>query len=204
MDTPELIRQTDRLISRLAVDRSVGAYSQVCEFLRTYARPNSSFHESARNTRNYSAPLRTAELKTILSAFKDHVEAGLHSGLPPEHKAQIDVISDILDQAQTLLEDTKTHPAAPAVLTGASLEEYLRTWVERENLSIGSAKPGIDAYSKALRVADLITKQDSKDITAWSGLRNHAAHGEWDLVADANQIRLMLQGVNLFMRKYTP
>jgi hypothetical protein len=41
-----------------------------------------------------------------------------------------------------------------------------------------------------------------KDITSWGGLRNHAAHGEWDEVSDKKRVGLMLEGVNLFMRKY--
>ena len=44
--------------------------------------------------------------------------------------------------------------------------------------------------------------QDIKDITAWAGLRNDAAHGEWEEVKDRSKISLMLEGVNLFMRKY--
>ncbi len=50
----------------------------------------------------------------------------------------------------------------------------------------------------------MLTKQDGKDITAWAGTRNHAAHGEWDDVADKNRVSLMLEGANLFMRKYCP
>ena len=111
----------------------------------------------------------------------------------------MDVVSDLLGQANSLLEDAKYHPAAAAILIGACLEEFLRTWVEAESLSI--SKPGIDAYGKALRGAELISKQDVKDITSWAGVRNHAAHGEWDEVSDRNRIRLALEGVNLFMRQ---
>ena len=88
------------------------------------------------------------------------------------------------------------------MLIGATLEEFLRTWVEAESLSIGNRKPGLETYSQALREADLVTKQDGKDITAWAGIRNHAAHGEWDEVNDRKRIGLMLEGVNLLIRKY--
>ena len=107
-----------------------------------------------------------------------------------------------MEQAQNLLESSKVHPAAPAVLIGASLEEFIRTWIDAEGLSIGNNKPSLDAYAKALKEAELILKQDVKDITSWTGLRNHAAHGEWDEVADKKRVSLMLEGVNLFMRKY--
>ena len=94
------------------------------------------------------------------------------------------------------------HPAAPAVLIGATLEEFLRTWVEAQGMPLGSRKPGLETYSQLLRDADLITKQDAKDISSWGGLRNHAAHGEWEEVKEKQRVQLMLEGVNLFMRKY--
>ena len=78
----------------------------------------------------------------------------------------------------------------------------MRSWVENENINLGNKKPSIDSYAKALREEDLITKQDVKDITSWAGLRNHAAHGEWEQVGDKARAQLMLEGVNLFMRKY--
>jgi hypothetical protein len=100
-----------------------------------------------------------------------------------------------------MLESNGYHPAGAAVLIGASLEEFLRSWVEAAGLTIGNAKPGLDTYAKALRAEELITKQDLKDITSWAGIRNHAAHGEWEQTGDRSRVRLMLEGVNLFMRQ---
>ena len=171
------------------------------EFLRTYSGPKSSFLVAAANCSGYDSYL-VGELTAVLDSFVEYVESGLHSGVSPERRAQMDVVSDILGQAHLLLENTKCHPAAAAVLIGASLEEFLRNWAESEGLSIASTKPGIDVYSTALRSADLIQKQDAKDITSWAGIRNHAAHGEWEEVADRQRVRLMLEGVNLFMRQH--
>lgn len=42
-----------------------------------------------------------------------------------------------------------------------------------------------------------------KDITSWIGTRNDAAHGNWNYVEDRNRIKLMLEDVNLFLRKYS-
>ena len=91
---------------------------------------------------------------------------------------------------------------AAAVLLGATLEEYLRGWVEASGLNLGSRNPSLNKYMAILLQSDLITKQDSKDIQAWGGLRNHAAHGEWSEVENRQRVSLMLEGVNLFMRKY--
>ena len=208
MDTQEIAQQADAMRTRIrqyAERGSDGNYggaikAQVCEFLRIYAGPKSAFLKQAEATGEYWNNLVTA-LDSILGSFTEYLQAGLLAGKSPERRAQLDVVSDLLGQANSLLEDNRYHPAAAAILIGASLEESLRTWVEAEALPIGNVNPGIDAYCKALRSADLISKQDVKDITSWAGVRNHAAHGEWDKVSDQNRIRLMLEGVNLFMRQ---
>lgn len=87
-------------------------------------------------------------------------------------------------------------------MIGACLEEFLGNWIEEQDLSIEPSRPSLDTYGKVLKEAEFITKQDFKDITSWAGLRNHAAHGEWEEVTDKKRVTLMLEGVNLFMRKY--
>ena len=139
-----------------------------------------------------------------LMHYINYLQSGLGDGVSIERKAQIDVVSDILEQANTLLNTNGVHPAAPAMIIGAALEEFLRNWIEEEKLALSGKKPSLDSYAKVLREAELISKQDIKDITSWAGLRNHAAHGEWDEVNDKKRIVVMLEGVNLFMRKYAP
>jgi hypothetical protein len=204
MDSSELLAQIDRLLKKADMRNLLGVHTEACEFLRVYGGgPKNEYVASLRavNPRTHDDGYVLQNMSAVLRAFRDYVEAGLLSEVTPERKAQLDVVSDVLEQAHQMLEG-KGHPAAPAVLIGAALEEFLRTWVEAEALSLGNAKRGLDAYAKALREADKITKQDYKDITAWTGLRNHAAHGEWAEVADKGRISLMMEGVNLFMRKY--
>ncbi|MDK1119477.1 MAG: hypothetical protein QGM50_11915 [Anaerolineae bacterium] len=205
MDTEKLIEHTDRLIQKAGNPKTIeGVYSEVAQFLRSYAGPKSEFLASVKvyNPRSYGSDYASKYISSVLISFKDYVKSGLLEELSPTRKAQIDVVSDFLEQAHTLLETSGVHPAAPAVLIGASLEEFLRNWIEEAGLSIGNKKPSLDSYAKTLRENELITKQDVKDITAWGGLRNHAAHGEWDQVSDKNRVMLMLEGINLFMRKY--
>jgi len=210
MDSPELIEHAKALRSRIqAYGRDVegggspanAAKAQVCEFLRQYASSKSAFVKQAEAADGYDS-YKVATLSAILDSFVEYLSAGLGAAISPERRAQLDVVSDVLVQAQALLDNDKQHPAAAAMLIGAALEEFLRTWVEAVGASIGTSKPGIDAYTKALRSAELIEKQDVKDITSWAGTRNHAAHGEWEHVSDRGRIRLMLEGVNLFMRQY--
>ena len=61
---------------------------------------------------------------------------------------------------------------------------------------------GIDAYAAALRRDEILDVQDVKDVTAWAGLRNAAAHGEFEKIS-IEQARIMAAGVNLFMQKKT-
>lgn len=183
-------------------DSYKGAHAQACEFLRVYAGPKSSFLENMRGIES-CFPSRGGPIGAhIMQSYIDYVEAGLAQEITPERKAQLDIVSDFLDQAHVLLGTKGVHPAGPAVLVGATLEEFLRTWVESVGLGIGNRKPGLESYTAVLRDAELITKQDAKDITSWGGLRNHAAHGEWSEVSDKQRVVLMLEGVNLFMRKY--
>ncbi len=207
MDSDKLIEQSKRLI--LATEGSInnagkmkGTIAQVCEFLKRYAGTNSAFLEIAKSAQNFNNEYGSKLLIGTLNSFIEYIEAGLLNDISPERKAQLDVVSDFLEQAHNLLQTKGIHPAAPAVIIGATLEEFLRTWIEAENLSLGNRKPSLDSYSQILREADFITKQDVKDLIAWGGVRNHAAHGEWEEVSDKKRISLMLEGVNLFMRKY--
>ena len=207
MDSATLLKEIDRLLGAAANPKAGqgvdGLAAEITEFLRSFAGPKTAFYQSAAAVPATRMPdLRRHALISILHGFRSYVEAGLHAQVSPQRKAQIDVVSDILTQAQRVLDDPKLHPAAAAVLIGATLEEFLRGWTDSEGLSIGTARPGIDAYAKALLGATLIDKQDVKDLTSWAGHRNDAAHGNWTRVSDPERIRLMLEGVNLFMRKH--
>jgi len=203
MNRDELVAQTKRLIKTFNNLDALGRYAEACEFLRMYGGPRNSFLAAL----DQHSPLKPDAIifaRDVLQSFLDYLEAGLLEEVSPERRAQLDTVSDYLEMSNTLLETNGVHPAAPAMLIGATLEEFLRNWIETVGLAINDVKPGIDTYSKILRTENLISKQDSKDITSWAGIRNHAAHGEWDEVADKKRIELMLEGVNLFMRKYSP
>jgi hypothetical protein len=91
-------------------------------------------------------------------------------------------------------------PAAPIVLAGAALEELLRSLIAKHGCS-ATGKLGLNTYASALQAARVIDRQDAKDITAWAGLRNDAAHGQFAAL-NLPRAELMVGGINLFMRKY--
>ena len=205
MNQQQLLEAAQNLHSKINQrhDYWAGMIAEVCEFLRLYAGPKTSFYSMAEKSSSAGTGIQK-HLSTTMECYISFVKAGLYSGISPQRKAQLDVVSDLLEQAHDLLENGQVHAAAPAVIIGATLEEFLRNWVEAEGIDLGGKRPSLDAYCKLLREAELITKQDVKDITSWAGIRNHAAHGEWEQISDKNRIRLMLEGVNLFLRRYTP
>ncbi len=213
MKIEELIDQAKILIDSSPPDTN-GFLTESLEFLRLYAGEKSSFYLQLRD-KTKNIPMKDSHdfefdsqrvqnhIRSCLMAFVRFAEKGLLGGVSIKRQAEIDVANDILSQASLLLNTKGIHPASPCVLIGAVLEEFLRTWLEEKGISLGGLKPSIDTYSKKLYENKLIDKQDMKDITAWGGLRNHAAHGEWEHVSEVNRISIMLEGVNLFMRKHS-
>ena len=211
MTRDELVGHIDRLLAKYEplaraqkadpghVLSESGVRAEVEEFLKLFAGPESAFYKAVAEDSAYWV---YTDITSVLARFREYVAAGLLHAVPPDRQARFDVVSDLLDQASALLADTSVHPSAAAMLIGATLEEYLRTWVTHQGLSIGQRNPGLQAYADTLRDAAVITKQDVKAITAWAGLRNYAAHGVWDQVDNPKEIRLMLEGVNLFMQRY--
>ncbi len=201
MDAKEIIENAKR-IKEVKLS-GWGKLSEATEFLRVYAGENSSFYKQMKLINPRTTYTNMENLANqVLDGFIRYVENGLIDGISIERKAQIDVVSDILDQANKLLESKGSHPAGPAMIIGAVLEEFLRNWIEDQEISLDNKKQSIDVYTSLLKEKGFITKQDVKDIVSWAGLRNHAAHGEWDEVKDKKRISMMLEGVNLFMRKY--
>jgi hypothetical protein len=179
-------------------------YSLIFEFLRVYAGEESSFYKNCPGPTKYDYSqmfLGARICRQNLEAYIKYLEKGLQIGFSIQRKVQIETVSDYLSQAQMLLDDASVHAACPAMIIGASLEEFLRSWVDEAKANV-VGKPSLDTYSSALLSSGHILKQDKKDIIAWAGIRNDAAHGDWEKVKEPEKIKLMLMGVNLFMQKY--
>ena len=214
MKTDEAIRHCNKLLEEVKNlgennldenDRAklLGLRARIFDILSRVGGANNTFLNQIQSASSTQLAFHYDVTVAVLSSFIAHLEDGLVGGISPKYQAELDMVSELLEQANNLLINSKVHPAAPAVLIGATLEEFLRTWVEEAGLSLGSKKANLDSYTKLLRENELITKQDAKDITAWAGIRNDAAHGNWSEVGDKSRIKLMLEGVNLFIRQKT-
>jgi len=86
------------------------------------------------------------------------------------------------------------------------LEEHLRQLCNKNGIAVTRTKNEKDVPLKAdmlnseLAKADVYTKLDQKQVTAWLGLRNKAAHGEYDEYNE-DQVRNMISGVVEFMAR---
>lgn len=205
MTNEELILKAKEIKASCAnTDNGMAAFAESHQFIKEYIGKSSFLLTLSKIQIPGSDIVIKNSVIGVMNALIRYLQKDLFQGISPERKGQLDTVTDFLELSQTLLDDNKVHGAAPAVIIGASLEEFLRSWTETEELDLGSKKPTMDSYAKVLRENESITKQDIKDITGWTGVRNDAAHGKWDNVKDKSRIRLMLEGVNLFMRKYHP
>lgn len=203
MTKDELIKHIERIILTTS-NNPVGGLAQAKEFLKIYIGSESHFLKSLEsiNIKN-SDDFIIIDTIQVLRGLKDYVENDLLRSMSLEREIQMETVSDFLDQAEGLLNNKNFHPAAAAVLIGASLEEFLRNWLEELEFDLSTIKNSIDSYMKELKALGKINKQDTKDIISWGGTRNDAAHGHWADVDDRQRIKLMLESVNLFIRKYS-
>lgn len=173
------------------------------EFLRQHAGGDSEWlrratiaYESDGNRSSMESGVHA--IGEILRLWAAQVAIGA-TRLPAEFGESIRAVAstDVMEQVRRLIVDHDVHAAAPIVLAGAALETALRGAVAQLDLPV-AGRPSISAYSGALRARDVITKQDAKDLEQMAGLRNAAAHGQFDQLS-IERAGLMEQQVNLFL-----
>ncbi|EIJ37071.1 hypothetical protein JoomaDRAFT_0003 [Galbibacter orientalis DSM 19592] len=212
METTKLIEKIEE-IEKLyptgddsADERANSFYLLSLQFVRNYIGKDTEFYNSLLNyNKNYSdlAYSKKIEASSVLSSVKGYLKLNLDLKKSQSYNLKIDIISDFLNQAVNLANDKKYHPAASAILLGASLEEFLKQLCGQKEVDISEIKKTIDPISQKLKKENIITKQDFKDINSWVGLRNDATHGNFDEVNDRKRVLNAIEGVNLFMRKYS-
>jgi hypothetical protein len=117
-----------------------------------------------------------------------------------------EIYSDFLDQASHLLE--QGYKDAAAVMIGSVLEEHLRQLSFKTSLPTSDEKDGKHVPRKAERMnAELVrggvyTALDAKQVTAWLGVRNSAAHGNYEEYTK-EQVKNFLSGVVEFISRVT-
>ena len=145
-------------------------------------------------------PYNTEHGRGILKSIRTEIDNGWLNSLKGLISAEI--FSDFLEMADHLLKENYKDPAA--VMIGSVLVEHLRQLcfkneIPTEDLKSGKPKKA-DLLNSELASAGVYNKLDHKNVTAWLGLRNKAAHGKY---ADYNQqqVEFMMQTVTEFMTR---
>jgi hypothetical protein len=150
-----------------------------------------------RDAANVDIALKTLEL------IKDEVDKGWLTGLKSLVSAEF--YADFLKMAEELISSAYKDPAA--VIIGSTLEEHLRQLCRKNNIETEEEKKGRSIPLRASRLNDELAKNGvynkliQKNVTASLDLRNQAAHGHFNEYT-LDQVKLMLQSVQLFISQY--
>ena len=106
-----------------------------------------------------------------------------------------EVGDDVLEQAEALHLSGYKDPAC--ILARVSLELALREFCDRE----GIAHAQVDKMNADLAKAEVYNKSMQKQITAWAGKGNDAAHGDWDEYT-GDDVKDMIGGVRRFIAEH--
>ncbi len=212
MDIQELIEKTERIEAILPVSEkdwtrytAHAFFITTIQFIKNYIGIDTEFYATLNSYNSIKTNGHETDkawaAKKVLKSLKDYLSLNLDIYKSEKYNIKIDIISDFMAQAIDLANNEKFHPAAAAILMGASLEEFLKKIAEKREIDLAGVKMSIDPISKKLYEAKVINKQDSKDIISWAGIRNEATHGNFETVNDRKRIFNAIEGVNLFMRK---
>lgn len=132
----------------------------------------------------------------ILAAAKEDIEKGYIQNI--RNLVMAEVFSDLLDQAQELLDAGYHGPAA--VLAGAVLEDNLRKLCVENGIELPE-KPKMDKMNADLAKAEVYNKIKQKQVTTYAGIRNSAAHGKWNEF-NAEEVKQMIEWVTRFSEEH--
>lgn len=137
-------------------------------------------------------------LPGILKALRTDYEAGYLRSVYEIIRG--DIFGDFLEMADYLLTEGYKDPAA--VLAGGVLEEQLRKLCQANGIPVtkGAVPKKADGLNADLAGANIYSKLDQKNVTAWLGLRNNAAHGKYNEYSK-EQVALMVQGIRDFITR---
>ena len=185
-----------------AKDRIRARAAAALAFLERFAVTDSRWTKSAHDVFSTAGSVESGAraLGRVISEWARGVRSGqVEPRMVESLSARAVASTDLLKQVRALNADQTVVPAAPIVLAGAALEIALRSAVEESELTI-TGLPSISSYARALRIADVLSKQDVKEVEQMAGLRNQAAHGVHEALS-RERAGLMEQQVNLFPRQ---
>ena len=201
--TQEILKQIDSALESWSTHRVKSQYDDLSDLpdrsisaevdtilaatLDRLAPANSPYRESI------SSIMRTKV--GALRALRRDYDAGYLSSVQSLVRAE--VFADFLEMAEHLLKQGYKDPCA--VLVGGVLEDHLRSLCQGRGIPLQmSGKPKkTDSMNNDLASADVYSKLDQKNVTAWLDLRNKAAHAQYGEY-NHDQVQNLLIGVREF------
>ena len=171
---------------------------------RVFGRDHPHFQQFTEKTENSFASDAERGV-AILQAVRSEIAGGWLFTVKGLVAAEL--FSDFLDMADHLLSQGYKDPAA--VVIGSVLEEHLRQLCIKHSIDIADEKDGKAVPRKADRLNSELAKKgvytalDQKQVTAWLGLRNDAAHGKYSSYSE-EQVKNFLAGSTEFMARVAP
>lgn len=136
----------------------------------------------------------------ILRALKADIAEGWMTGVAELLHAS--TFDDFLDQSNELLVKGYKDPAA--VVAGSALEAHIHLLCARHGVGVhlpGGQPKKADTMNADLVKAGAYNGLQAKSVTAWLGIRNASAHGDYGQY-DKNQVRGMVDAVRDFISRH--
>ena len=147
--------------------------------------------------------MHTSLIMGVVLALRDDIKQGYILTLA--ELVHGEVFADFLEMAQHLV-DSKYKDAA-AVICGSTLESHIRKLCSKNGIALEevgkdrSLRPKkADLLNAELAKAQTYSLLDQKSVTAWLGLRNKAAHGNYGEY-NVDQVALFISAVRDFIAR---
>jgi hypothetical protein len=142
------------------------------------------------------------ELFGVVEALRHDVASGYLRSV--QELIHGELFGDFLEMSEHLLNEG--YKDASAVIAGSSLEGHLKKLCDKHGISLtlpsssGTKPKNADAMNADLAKAGAYSPIDQKNVTAWLGLRNAAAHGDYTKYT-GDQVRNLIRGVRDFFSR---
>ena len=161
---------------------------------------NSVYYEQAGailNT-NDNSWVHLAGLIGVAASLLHNIRAGYLKTF--EELIHGEVFGDLLEMAQYLFDSG--YKDASAVIAGITLEAHLKRLCKKSGIPVEVAGKSKNAnqINSELAAQKAYSKLDQKNVTAWLGVRNSAAHGDFGAY-DKGQVNLLISAVRNFIAR---
>lgn len=214
MDVHAWIAQIDSLLAEAAGLRGQSKYDDLSDLgaplfavdvrlaaaIQRLAPQSTAYATEARRAEDLEPWERVPRYVGILTALRSDVASGWIESVAEIVRAE--TFADAVEQAVELNNKGFKDPAA--VIAGTALESHLRLLAAKHGVAAtypaGGSKKA-DFLNAELVKAHVYTNVQQKAVTAWLGIRNAAAHGEYSTY-ETSQVAQMIEAVRDFISRF--